>query len=153
MPTDRRLEYQEFEQVLEDNNALDTQIVMQKENSQASWAKNASLGALEFEENYEILKSSEFPKPSNKRLNNQVRHKFKVDDKLDIEFVRGELANEETNVIVNLNDEVLSCQGSVSQQLIAVGGPTIRQDCEKIMSERQGKGLAKGSIVEAKTIG
>jgi len=72
---------------------------------------------------------------------------------VEVEFVEGILANEDSKAIVNLNDESLSCMVNICQDFMQVAGRDIENDCEFIMNERQGKPLARGSVVEAKTTG
>ena len=57
-------------------------------------------------------------------------------DNFEIQLVRGELHKERSDVIVNLNDEKLSCTNISSQKLIDAGQYQITGSCVKFMSAR-----------------
>jgi hypothetical protein len=61
---------------------------------------------------------------------------------LEIQLVKGELFRENSDVIVNLNDDRLTCTNITSQKLMKAGCYyEIQQSCYKYMNERHYKTL------------
>lgn len=84
---------------------------------------------------------------------NQTRYSTKLFDKVDLEFVHGQLYNEDGCVLVNLNDEYLQNTNKTSRELIAAGGDSLLDDTRHAMEQRQHKPLLKGSVIEATVTG
>ena len=60
---------------------------------------------------------------------------------LEIQLVKGELFRENSGVIVNLNDDRLTCNNITSQKLMKAGCNEIKQSCYEYMKERNYKTL------------
>ena len=60
---------------------------------------------------------------------------------LEIQLVKGELFRENSDVIVNLNDDHLTCSNITSRKLIEANRYVIQQSCHKFMFERNQKAL------------
>jgi hypothetical protein len=72
-----------------------------------------------YPEEYEIISPTQAKEVKSE---NSVRYSSTLFDLVNVEFVLGDLERESTDVIVNLNDEYLSCTNQTSQQIIKVGG-------------------------------
>ena len=54
-----------------------------------------------------------------------------------VELVLGNLANEESDVIVCLNDEMLSNEGLIALKLLKAAGPEVERECQRLVSEKK----------------
>ena len=57
-------------------------------------------------------------------------------DRVQVEIVQGNLENESTDVIVNLNDSQLKNEGIQAQKLVQKAGPNFKLGSNHLMQER-----------------
>ena len=76
-------------------------------------------------------------------------HTLDLSNGIQIDVVKGDITQEETDVIVNTTDDQMSLGGGVGAALARQGGRSFEEACRKVKTSKK-KGLREGKVIETK---
>ena len=76
-------------------------------------------------------------------------HTLDLSNGIRIDVVKGDITQEETDVIVNTTDDQMSLGGGVGAALARQGGRLFEEACRKVKTSKK-KGLREGKVIETK---